>query len=98
MKTMAGELKPIDIGAIPELARLLAERGEVLLVSSGPQQAIIEDAAPKRRRRRRGVPAGRPMTEDDPLWKLVGSATDAPPTDASKIHEYLADAYAPKTL
>jgi excisionase family DNA binding protein len=40
--------------------------------------------------------AGRPMTLDDPLFKLIGSATDAAPTDSSKKYEYLADAIAPK--
>ena len=29
------------------------------------------------------------MTWDDPMSKLVGSATDAPPTDSSKKYEYL---------
>jgi excisionase family DNA binding protein len=38
----------------------------------------------------------RPMTWDDPMSKLVGSATDAPPTDSSKKYEYLADAMAPE--
>ncbi len=36
------------------------------------------------------------MTFDDPLFKLIGSAMDAPPTDSSKKLEYLADALAPK--
>jgi excisionase family DNA binding protein len=31
----------------------------------------------------------RPMTWDDPMSKLVGSATDAPPTDSGKKYEYL---------
>jgi excisionase family DNA binding protein len=47
---------------------------------------------------RRGprVPAGRPLTYDDPLWQLVGSAASAGPTDVSaNKHKYLADAYAP---
>ncbi len=38
----------------------------------------------------------RPMTWDDPMSKLVGSATDAQPTDSSKKDEYLADAIAPE--
>jgi excisionase family DNA binding protein len=40
-------------------------------------------------------PQGRPMTADDPLSQLVGSVTDAPPTDSSKKYEYLAEAAAP---
>jgi excisionase family DNA binding protein len=35
---------------------------------------------------------GKPLTFDDPLWKLVGAATEAQPTDSSKKHEYLAEA------
>ena len=38
----------------------------------------------------------RPLTREDPLWALVGSAADAPPTDAAKKHEYLAEAYTPQ--
>ncbi|MBI4311929.1 MAG: helix-turn-helix domain-containing protein [Chloroflexi bacterium] len=37
-----------------------------------------------------------PLTSDDPLWKLVGSATDAPPTDSSRKYDYLADTMAPQ--
>ncbi len=42
------------------------------------------------------VPKGRPLTFDDPLWELVGSATEAEPTDASRKYEYLAEALAPQ--
>lgn len=48
----------------------------------------VESKAPSAARARR---AGRTLTYDDPLWKLVGAASDARPTDASKKHEYLAD-------
>ncbi len=53
----------------------------------------VEPGEPKTKRRR---PGGRPLTYDDPIWKLVGSASDAAPTDASKKHEYLADAFGPQ--
>ncbi len=36
------------------------------------------------------------MTFDDPLFELIGSATDAAPTDSSKKYEYLAEAFANK--
>jgi hypothetical protein len=49
-----------------------------------------------RRKARRPHLAGRPMTADDPMTKLIGSATDAPPTDSSKKYEYLADTLAPE--
>jgi excisionase family DNA binding protein len=54
------------------------------------------DASRYRNPTRRSQP-GRPMTADDPLSRLVGSVTDAPPTDSSRKYEYLADAIAPKT-
>ncbi len=41
------------------------------------------------------LPTGKPLSSEDPLWELVGSATDAEPTDASKKYEYLAEALAP---
>ncbi len=47
-------------------------------------------------KKKRSSRAGRPMTLDDPLFKLIGSVTDAPPTDSSKKYEYLADAIAPQ--
>ena len=53
----------------------------------------VEPGAPNDNRR---GPASRPLTYDDPLWQLVGSVTDAEPTDASKKYEYLADAIAPQ--
>lgn len=36
-----------------------------------------------------GLPAERCLSYEDPLWHLVGSATDAPPTDAARTHAYL---------
>lgn len=46
------------------------------------------ELTPIRRARR-----GQPLTREDALWKLVGSTTSAPPTDATKKHEYLAEAF-----
>lgn len=42
------------------------------------------------------APRGKPTSADDPLWNIVGIASTAEPTDASKKHEYLADAYTPQ--
>jgi hypothetical protein len=36
------------------------------------------------------------MTFDDPLFELIGSVTDAQPTDSSRKYEYLANAIAPR--
>jgi hypothetical protein len=41
---------------------------------------------------------GRPLTFEDPLWELVGSATEADPTDASKKYQYLGEALTPSTV
>jgi excisionase family DNA binding protein len=41
-----------------------------------------------------GASKGRPLTFEDPLWELVGSATEAQRTDAGKKYEYLAEALA----
>ncbi len=64
-----------------------------------PQEAVDQLAEPVAARVAKTRRAGgtvRPMTWDDPMSKLVGSATDAPPTDSSKKYEYLADAIAPE--
>lgn len=42
------------------------------------------------------VPRGKPTSADDPLWNIVGIASTSEPTDASKKHEYLANAYTPQ--
>ena len=60
------------------------------------REAVEELAVPVQPKVRRGRGRPRPMTADDPMSKLVGSVTDAPPTDSSKKYEYLADAIVPK--
>ena len=88
---MARELTPIDISDQPDLLRLAHEvratQQSRVLRGDGENLAILTPARPSGRRSRR-----RRLTEDDPLWALVGSATDAKPSDASKKHEYLAEA------
>lgn len=98
---MAKEAAFIDIREVPALLRVAEE-----VRASGHPQVLRADSAdvaveirvaPKAARARRRRPAGRPLTYDDPLWQLVGAAADAAPTDAARKHEYLAEAYAPKT-
>jgi excisionase family DNA binding protein len=60
------------------------------------KEAVEQLAQPVEPKARRERLQARPMTADDPMSKLVGSVTDAPPTDSSKKYEYLADAIAPK--
>ena len=95
---MAKELKRIDIGNIPELL-IIAEEVQAtkesrLLKRDGEDLALITPLRPMARRVRRG----RPTSADDPLWNIVGMASTAEPTDASKTHEYLADAYTAQQL
>ena len=64
----------------------LTPGGEPAIVERSGTRYQVAVASPAHRAEQR-------LTRDDPLWELVGSATDAPPTDAAKKHEYLAEAY-----
>jgi hypothetical protein len=90
---VAKELKCIDISNIPELLRIAQEvrrTNEPHILRQGSEDlAILTPIKPVVKKGAKG----KPTTKDDPLWKLVGSATEAQPTDASKIHEYLAEGY-----
>lgn len=83
------EAKYVDISNIPELLRLADEvrnSGDIhILEKDGEELVEVRPAKPAKKRR---VPKG-VLTEDDPLWKLFGSARSAEPTDASKKYEYL---------
>ncbi len=67
----------------------LTIQGEPVIVERSGTRYQVAVAPPAHRE-------DQPLTRDDPLWELVGSATDAPPTDAAKKHEYLAEAYTPQ--
>lgn len=79
--------KHIEISQRPELLRLADEvgRGDGLVVLTRDGEELLEVRSarfakvPARKRRRTGV-----LTHDDPLWRLVGSATEAEPSDASR--------------
>lgn len=92
---MARDLRSIDISEFPELLQLVeemqADQTPRVLRRDNEEVAILTPAKRKRKR----LPRGRQLTPDNPLWQLVGSVTDAGPTDASKKHEYLAEAYSP---
>lgn len=79
----AGQLAAVKVGKGVRLRREAIEK----FVTP------IEPASPQVRQGRR-VLAGRALSYDDPLWKLIGSATGARPTDASKKLEYLAEGLA----
>ncbi|MEA2638813.1 MAG: hypothetical protein QOF51_207 [Chloroflexota bacterium] len=94
---MARAHRTIDVSAVPELLRIVnevSESGESLILTSANQElAVLTPVKRARplRQRKTGI-----IMPDDALWKLVGAATEAPPTDASRKHEYLAEAYTPR--
>ena len=93
---MAKELKHMDITDRPDILQLVRELQDeepVVLQEESQDVAIVWAL---RRPRRARAPRSEALTEDDSLWRLVGSAASAPATDATKKHEYLAEALAPR--
>lgn len=91
---MAKEPKRIDIRAIPELLSIAEEvrrTNEPRILKQGSEDlAILAPINPWAKRRAKG----KPVTKDDPLWKLVGIGHSGGPGDVSaNKHKYLADAY-----
>jgi excisionase family DNA binding protein len=94
------KVTPITVRRFIAAGRLAAIRaGKGVRVRKESVEQFIQPVEPKAEPTYQDsaarAPRGRPMTFDDPLWELVGSATDAQPTDASKKYEYLAEALAP---
>ena len=87
------EVKHIDISNTPELIRLAEEvqKSNQVTVLTKDGEEVLEVRPPKPAKRKR--PNGKVFSTDDPLYNLVGSATSDEPTDASKKHEYLAQAH-----
>jgi hypothetical protein len=90
---MAKELKRIDISSIPELLSIAHE------VQSTNEPRILrqdnEDVAlltPIQPGSKRGA-KGKPVTKDDPLWKLVGIGHSGRGDISANKHKYLAEAY-----
>jgi hypothetical protein len=93
---MVREVNRININKSPELLRLVEAvrnaQAPLVLEQDNEDVAIVRSIKTKAR----GHSTSRPMTFDDPLWKLVGSAKSAEATDASKKDEYVAEALAPQ--
>jgi hypothetical protein len=96
---MAKEMKPVDITHTPDVLRLAEEvaRSGIPYVLKKDNKDVAElrpvSSTPSRSRRR-----GKPTSQNDPLWRIVGMAdADAPkdlPADiSSNVDKYLADAY-----
>ena len=91
---MVRELKPIDITNSPELLRLAEEirRTQEPRVLVKDAEELVE-VRPVRARRKRST-KGQPLTEHDPLFRLIGiGKSDVPGGVSGKKHEYLARAY-----
>ncbi len=91
---MASEPQPIDITDYPDLVRLVEEmqasQTPRVLRRDDEDVALLTPVKPKRKRSSRA----RPVTEDDPLFRLIGSGeTGVPGGISGKKHEYLAKAY-----
>jgi len=62
----------------------------VVLERDNQEVAIVRPVV----KRPKGRIRGRPVTEDDPLWKLMGIGESPEPTDvATNKHTYVAEAY-----
>ena len=91
---MAKGLKSIDISHTPELLRLAEEvqrtQEPTVLVNEAQEMAVVIPIPTKRKRSTKG----RPVTEDDPQFRLIGIARSGIPGGVSgKKHEYLARAF-----
>ena len=93
---MAHETVSIDVSSSPDLRRLAEEvatsRTPHILRRDDEDMAVVVPAARKRSARR-----GRPTSQDDPLWQIIGTADAAVPADAptdvsSHKYTYLTDA------
>jgi excisionase family DNA binding protein len=71
-----GRLKAVRVGRGVRIDRQALDALATPIESTGP--------TPRRPRQQRT------LSQTDSLWQLVGSATDADPTDASRHHSYLA--------
>jgi excisionase family DNA binding protein len=92
------KVNPITVRRFIATGRLHAVRvGRGVRVPKEAVDKLAAPVAPSVAKERSTSKPVRPMTWDDPMSKLVGSATDAPPTDSSRKYEYLADAMAPQT-
>jgi hypothetical protein len=94
---MEKELTAIDISHLPQLAHLIAELRRsgtpVVLQEHGEDVAMITSLAPSTTAHARG----KPITADDPLWKIVGIGRSGGLGDVSlNKYRYLAEAYTPR--
>ena len=92
---MAQELDPIDISMMPDLRRLAEEvrrtqQAQPLTLDSEELAVLV----PAKKQRRRSPSRALPVTEADPLFRLIGIGASNTPGDVSENkHAYLAEDY-----
>lgn len=94
---MAREAKRIDVERFPDLLSIVNEvraEGKPRILRSGAEDiAIIAPVRPPTKR----VPRGRPTSDDDPLWDMVGIGKSEKQADVSENkYKYLAEAHGAK--
>jgi hypothetical protein len=93
---MAKEPRHIDISGIPELLKLVHEVRQTneptILREEREDVAMLMPMKPVGKTKVRG----KPVTADDPLWKLVGIGHSGKGDISANKHTYLARAYRPR--
>jgi hypothetical protein len=91
------ELKPVDVTTTPEvlhLAQEVARSGVPVMLKADQEDLAVLTPASKAKPR---TGRARPVTEDDPLFGLIGIGRSSTPGGMSdRKHEALARAYRPK--
>lgn len=81
-----------ELHSITDLVKIAEEvqkTGEPCILKRDEEEiAQIAPVKPAKKKRLRG----KPITKDDPIYKLLGTMPSDEPTDASRKHEYLAEA------
>jgi hypothetical protein len=93
---MAKEPRHIDISGIPELLKLVHEvrqTNEPMILQEEHEDVAL--LMPIKRGAKSRV-RGKPVTADDPLWKLIGIGHSGKGDTSANKHTYLARAYRPR--
>ena len=97
---MAHEYPAIDLntGDVPDLAQVAEEvhrtKQPRSIRRADEELAVVMPTA----KRSRGTRKGRPVTEDDPLFRAIGIGHSGRGDISANKHTYLAEAYAAKKL
>jgi hypothetical protein len=91
------ELSPLDVSNLPQLEEAAEEvraTGKSRRIVRGKEELAVLRPTTKSRRTR--LP-GKPVTDDDPFWSLIGVARSSGPGDISaNKRKYLLKAIAPR--